>query len=65
MFRLILSAMLLLLSGHWAYKMYQIFTVNNTDRSNEIADQAVLISWLMLAVMFLLFIEFRIGEKNE
>ena len=66
MLRILLTALLMLMTGHWVYTVIQMTaSVNDVMRYHELAGQATLAGWLMGALIFALIIDFRIGDKND
>jgi len=66
MFRLVLAGMLLLMSGHWFFTVFQMSqNVDNFEMFHELAGQATTIGWMMGVLIFVLIINHTIGERND
>jgi hypothetical protein len=66
MLRILLTALLMLMTGHWVYIVIQMTnSIDDVMRYHELAGQASITGWVMGALIFALIIDFRIGDKND
>ena len=66
MIRVILSILLLLMTGHWVYTVFQMVgNMHNWELHHHLAGQASITGWVIGALIFALFIDYSIGEQND
>lgn len=66
MLRLILTVLLMLMTGHWFYAVVQMAgNTDNFETFHNLAGQATFTGWIMGALIFALIIDYSIGERND
>lgn len=66
MLRVILTVLLMLMTGHWVYLVLGMAgSLGDAMLHHELAGQASLTGFVMTALIFALAIDFRIGERND
>ncbi len=65
MLRVLLSVLIMLLTGHWVYVVIQMAnSVEDAMRFHELAGQASLTGWALGFVMLFLLADYMIGENK-